>query len=72
MSTTGLGLVVVGILVGLLGPLVARDDVAMLNMFRQILGRRPAGERAVRAFKWFRLVVAGVLVLVGIGFLLLG
>ena len=71
MSTTGLILVVLGLVLGLLGTLVARDDVAILNLWRQLLGRPPAGERATRGFKWLRVAAGGILVVVGIGFLLL-
>jgi len=74
MSTvqTGIALVVLGIVLGLLAPLVARDETVILNIFRQLLGRRPAGPRAVQAFKWVRIGVAGVLVVAGVGMLLLG
>lgn len=61
----------IGLLLGLLGPLVARDDVVILNLWRQVLGRPPAGERATRRFKWLRVGAGGILVLVGLGFLLL-
>lgn len=72
MSATGLILVVAGIVLGLLGPLVARDDVAILNMWRALLGRPPVGDRAIQEFKWLRVGVAGILVVVGVGLLLLG
>ncbi len=71
-SMVGLGLVIGGIAVGLLGPPLARGDVVALNMFRQALGRQPADESAARGFRWARLIGAGVLVIVGIGFLILG
>lgn len=71
MSTTVLILVVLGLLLGLLGPLVARDDVLILNLWRQVLGRPPAGERATRGFKWLRVGAGGILVVVGVGCLLM-
>ena len=36
-----------------------------------LLGRPPAGERATRGFKWLRVGAGGILVIVGVGFLLL-
>lgn len=71
MSRAGLILVALGLVLGLLGPLVASDDVVILNMWRKVLGRPPAGDRAVNGFKWLRVGIAGFLVLVGVGFLLL-
>lgn len=74
MSTaqTGLVLVVVGTVLALLAPLVARDEAVILNIFRQLLGRQPGGPRAVEAFKWVRLGAGAVLVAAGVGMLLLG
>jgi hypothetical protein len=71
LSTTGLILVALGVVLGLLGPVVASDDVVILNMWRQLLGHPPAGERAIQGFKWLRVTVAGILVVGGVVFLLL-
>lgn len=69
---TGLILVAIGLVLGLLGPLVARDDDLVLNLWRRLLGRPPAGERAIRGFQWLRIGAGGILVVVGVRFLLLG
>ncbi len=71
-AETGLIFIAVGLVAGILGPLVAPYDVLVLNFFRQLFGGRPAGDRARQAFKWSRLVCAGIAVVVGIALLLVG
>ncbi len=70
-SALGWVLVVGGVLNLVLSAPLARDDAQILNVWRQLLGRQPAGEGAARGLKWFRLVASAVCVAVGVALLLL-